>query len=51
MMAALFGRTEVVQLLVEHGADPKLKDLVGNTAASLARQQGNATMAALIEDK
>src|SRR5882757_283193 len=48
MMAALFGRTDVVKLLVEHGADPTLKDLSGNTAGGLARQQGNAEMAALI---
>ncbi len=49
MMAALFGRTDVVKLLVAHGADPTRKDLSGNTAAGLARQQGNAEMAALIE--
>jgi ankyrin repeat protein len=51
MMAALFGRIDVVRLLVAHGADPTLKDLSGNTAAGLARQQGNAEMAALIEGR
>jgi ankyrin repeat protein len=51
MMAALFGRTDVVKLLVAHGADPSLKDRSGNTAAGLARQQGNAEMIALIEGR
>jgi ankyrin repeat protein len=51
MMAALFGRTEVVKLLVAHGADPTLRDRSSNTAVGLAPQQGNAAMAALIEGK
>src|SRR5215813_14509239 len=36
MMAALFGRTETVKLLMTHGADPSLMDAAGNTAVGLA---------------
>lgn len=40
MMASLFGREEIVALLLEAGADPKIKDYQGNTAESLANAQG-----------
>ena len=49
MMAALFGHTDIVRLLAERGADLRLKDASGNTAESLARQQGNAAMLALLD--
>jgi len=39
MMASLFGREEVVGLLLERGADPGIVDLDGNTASSLAKNQ------------
>src|SRR5258708_24390643 len=32
MMAALFGRTDIVRLLKAHGANAALKDEAGNTA-------------------
>ena len=40
MMASLFGREEIVKLLIQHGADPKIVDYQGNTAESLAQGQG-----------
>jgi uncharacterized protein len=49
MMAALFGHTDIVRLLAEHGADLGLKDASGNTAQSLAQQQGNAAMVAVLD--
>ena len=48
MMSALFGRTDVVRLLIAHGANAALKDQAGNTAVDLARQQGNSEMVTLI---
>ena len=41
MMAALFGRVDILNLLVEQNADLQIQGASGNTAASLARQQGN----------
>jgi hypothetical protein len=48
MMAALFGQTDVVTLLLSNGARPELQDDAGNTAMSLARQQANTKMVALL---
>ena len=48
MMSALFGRTDVVRLLIAHGANAALKDNAGNTAVGLAQQQGNAEMVTLL---
>jgi ankyrin repeat protein len=48
MMAALFGHADIVRLLVEHGAQVEAKDAGGNSALSLALQQGNAPMADLL---
>jgi ankyrin repeat protein len=48
MMAALFGRTEIVRLLTAHGANPALKDNAGNTAVDLAQQQGDPQMVTLL---
>jgi hypothetical protein len=48
MMAALFGRNDVVRLLIAHGANSALKDSAGNTAADLARQQRNSEMVTLL---
>jgi ankyrin repeat protein len=50
MMATLFGHTDIVRLLAQRGADLSLKDVSGNTADSLARQQGNAAMIALLAE-
>ncbi len=48
MMAAMFGRTDVVKMLLMNGANPDLHDRVGNTAASLAQQQANPQMVTLL---
>jgi ankyrin repeat protein len=48
MMAAMFGRTDVVKMLLVNGANPELQDRVGNTAASLAQQQANPQMVTLL---
>lgn len=40
MMASLFGREELVKLLLQHGADPEIVDYQNNTAESLAQGQG-----------
>jgi hypothetical protein len=39
MMAAMFGRTDVIKILLMNGANPELQDGVGNTALRLAQQQ------------
>jgi ankyrin repeat protein len=51
MMAALFGRNETVKLLISHGVNAALRDDTGNTALSLAEQQRNAEMIALLGGK
>jgi ankyrin repeat protein len=48
MMAALFGRNDMVSLLIAHSANSVLKDQAGNTAAVLAQQQGNPGMVTLL---
>ena len=48
MMAALFGQTDVVKLLLADGANVDLKDNSGNTASSLAEQQANRLMATIL---
>ena len=40
MMASLFGQEEIVELLLQNGADPGVVDDQGNTAESLAQGQG-----------
>jgi ankyrin repeat protein len=47
-MAALFGRSDTVKLLVAHGAKAAHQDNAGNTAEGLAKQQGNAGMVTLL---
>ncbi|MDO6415951.1 ankyrin repeat domain-containing protein [Sphingomonas sp. BIUV-7] len=46
MMAVLFNRTEILDLLIAAGADPHGRDAAGNTLASLAEAQGNDALAA-----
>ncbi|HZZ30907.1 MAG TPA: ankyrin repeat domain-containing protein [Phenylobacterium sp.] len=48
MMAALFGHAEIVRLLATHGANLALTDASGNSADSVAHQQGNAEMESLL---
>ncbi|SES11843.1 ankyrin repeat domain-containing protein [Sphingobium sp. YR768] len=45
MTASLFGRTVQVKLLLEHGADAGLIDASGRSAASVAKAQGNTSLA------
>ncbi|MBB3912434.1 ankyrin repeat domain-containing protein [Sphingomonas desiccabilis] len=51
MMAALFGRTVQVELLLAAGADTGIADATGRTAASVAAAQGNAALAAALSAK
>jgi ankyrin repeat protein len=51
ILATYNGQLAAVNFLIDHDSDPTLKDLAGNTAGSLARQQDNARMTALIEGK
>ena len=48
MMASMFGQMAVVKLLLANGANPELQDQAGNTATSLAQQQANPQMVALL---
>jgi ankyrin repeat protein len=45
MEAALNGQTEMVDLLLEHGADRTMRDEKGQTAGDYARQNGHAALA------
>jgi ankyrin repeat protein len=45
MLAAMFARDDIVDLLLDAGADPRLVDAAGNTAASVAAAQNNLQMA------
>ncbi|MGI4856868.1 MAG: ankyrin repeat domain-containing protein, partial [Janthinobacterium lividum] len=40
MMAAMFNRTEIVDLLIAHGANPDATDANGVTALDAARRMG-----------
>jgi ankyrin repeat protein len=44
MYAALFGHKAFLEYLLEQGADFSLADAKGNSAATLAKQQGNTTL-------
>jgi len=46
MMAALVGKTAIIDLLLEHGADASVADAAGNSVHSLALSQGNTALAA-----
>jgi ankyrin repeat protein len=50
MFAAGEGQTEVVLYLLERGADPTLKDIDGDTAASFAGQRGHGALARLLNE-
>jgi ankyrin repeat protein len=50
MFAAAEGQVENVKLLLEHGADYKLKDIDGDTAASFAAKNGHSQVAKMIEE-
>ena len=40
MVAAMFNRTEIVDLLLAHGSDPSLSDAGGLTARAAAERMG-----------
>lgn len=48
MMAARYGREEVVRLLLEEGADPTLRNQLGLDAIDFARQVGRDTIVEVI---
>lgn len=45
MEAAYNGQVDMVEILLQHGADPRLRDEEGRTAADHARAQGHASLA------
>ena len=45
MMAALVNKTAIIDLLLEHGADPAIVDAAGNSVQSLALSQDNTDLA------
>ena len=49
MAAACYGRVEIVKLLIENGADQKLKDLKGFTAADFARKMNKKSVLELLD--
>ena len=51
MFASLFGRNEVLRILLKHGADKEIKEQRGLTALDLAVQQGNVEAAMLLQEE
>jgi ankyrin repeat protein len=51
MRAVRLENVELVKSLLDHGADPKRSDVLGNTAAILAYEKENAEMAELLPVK
>lgn len=49
MMAALFDRTDIAELLLSHGADARIRDYSGNSAESLAAGQGLGKMLSILK--
>ena len=49
MMASLFGREDIIKLLLEHGANRSLKDNQGNTSVKLAQAQGLSRVVEIIQ--
>jgi ankyrin repeat protein len=48
MWAAAYGQDEAVQILLAKGADPKLKDVDGVTAAGWAGRNGRGSLEILL---
>ena len=48
MIAAMFNRTEIMELLLRRGADPALQDVTGMTGRALAEAMGACDTAALL---
>ncbi|HYW96699.1 MAG TPA: ankyrin repeat domain-containing protein [Bacteroidales bacterium] len=49
MFAASEGQAKVAEILLQHGADPSMKDVDGDTALSFARQNKHEEVAKLLE--
>ena len=49
MMASLFGREAVIQLMLAHGAKKDLADRQGNTAEKLAQAQGLSRVVEMVK--
>jgi ankyrin repeat protein len=49
MLAVTTGRMDVVEVLLEHKADPTLKTIDGVTAMSIAKEAGMTDIAARLE--
>lgn len=50
MLAALFDRKQFVEMLLDRGADPTIRDYQGNSAASLATGQGAIELAEMLSN-
>ena len=50
MLASVSGNVELVQMLLEHGADANLTDTFGRTAKILAEKKGNSAVVELLPD-
>ena len=49
--AVVGGHTEVVKLLLGEGANIEMRDLMGKTALDLAREENNADIVRLLEER
>ncbi|SDU12603.1 ankyrin repeat domain-containing protein [Halopseudomonas salegens] len=49
--AVAYGKTDVVQILLEHGGDPTIRDQTGKTSLELAREKGHADIVDLFEGR
>lgn len=50
MLAAVWDNVELVNMLLEHGADVKLTDAYGRTAEALAQKKGNSAVVAILSN-
>ncbi len=49
MIAALVGNRQMAELFLQFGANPDLRDLQGNTAATIAKMHGHDKLASFLE--
>ena len=50
MHAAAEGHLEIVNILLDNGADPSLKDVDGDTAESFAKRNGHIEVAKVLHE-